>query len=140
MKVNHKKRKRIKFIAVVALISLAALAFILKNFYENIVFFYSPTDLVNKPIYKKIRVGGLVEEGSVKKDGLEVEFVVTDLEQDLKIRYQGILPDLFRDKQGVVAEGFLDKKSGEFMAKSLLIKHDEKYMPPEVAKALKPKP
>jgi cytochrome c-type biogenesis protein CcmE len=136
---NKLKKKRIIFVSSIFAISLLALLFVIKNFRENIVFFYSPTELLEiKTKGKTIRIGGLVKEGSIKKiDVLNSEFIVTDLQNELKVHYQGILPDLFRDKQGVVAKGVLNQDSGEFSSKELLIKHDEKYMPPEVTKSIK---
>ena len=140
---NHHKKRRIVFVSSIFLISLLALAFIIANFRENIVFFYSPSEIKNEAIFKKIknrqtRAGGLVKENSIKKiDALTTEFIVTDLQEDLKMHYVGILPDLFREKQGVVAKGKFDAENNQFIATELLVKHDEKYMPPEVAKSLK---
>jgi cytochrome c-type biogenesis protein CcmE len=140
---NQRKKKRIIFVGSIFAISLVALVFVILNFQENIVFFYSPSDLKKPEIISKInnhqiRVGGLVKEKSVKKlDALTTEFVVTDLQEDLKIIYRGLLPDLFREKQGIVAKGEFDIKKNEFFSNELLVKHDEKYMPPEVAKTLK---
>ena len=113
--------------------------FVISNFRENIVFFYSPSELDNAKIDgRKIRIGGLVKEGSVQKiDAMTVKFIVTDLQKDLTVVHQGIVPDLFRDNQGVVAQGILNADKTEFFSRELLIKHDEKYMPPEVAKSLK---
>jgi cytochrome c-type biogenesis protein CcmE len=88
------------------------------------------------PADKRFRLGGLVEQGSVKKDGLVTDFIVTDLRNSIAVRYTGILPDLFREGQGVVANGRLDAQ-GRFIASEVLAKHDENYMPPEVADALK---
>jgi cytochrome c-type biogenesis protein CcmE len=142
MKNNH-KRKRLIFLGSVFAISIAALVFIIVNFRENIVFFYSPSELrklelTSKIKDRQIRVGGLVKAKTVKKiDALTTQFIITDLEQDLKITYTGLLPDLFREKQGVVAKGKFDEKKNEFFSNELLIKHDENYMPPEVAKSLK---
>lgn len=125
------------------MISALALFFVITNFRDNMVFFYAPSELLKPEILEKtqnhqIRVGGLVAENSVKKiDALTTEFVITDLEQELKIQYVGILPDLFREKQGVVAKGKFDAEKDEFFSKELLVKHDEKYMPPEVARSLK---
>jgi cytochrome c-type biogenesis protein CcmE len=135
---NNHKRKRLVFVASIFAISLTALFFVIKNFRENIVFFYSPSELAQGQINKKIiRIGGLVKEGSVKKiDALNTEFVVTDLATEITVHYQGILPDLFRDKQGVVAKGSI-AEGGFFFSREILIKHDEKYMPPEVVKSLK---
>ena len=136
---NNHKRKRIVFVASIFAVSLLALFFVIKNFRENIVFFYSPTELEQiQTSGRTFRIGGLVKEGSVEKiDALNTKFIVTDLENELRVHYQGILPDMFRDKQGVVAKGIL--KDEEFFSRELLIKHDEKYMPPEVVKSLKAK-
>lgn len=142
---NRHKRKRLAFLSSVFAISLVGLFFVLSNFRDNIVFFYSPSEVADPKILEKIhnryvRVGGLVKKDSVKKlDALKIEFVVTDLENDLKITYSGLLPDLFREGQGVVAQGKFDEEKGEFLADELLIKHDEKYMPPEVEHSLKKK-
>lgn len=135
---NHKKRRMI-FVASIFAVSLLALFFIIQNFRENIVFFYSPSELGNvKNLRRTIKIGGMVKEGSVKKiDALNTDFVVTDFENELLVHYQGLLPDLFRDKQGVVALGFLNEDKTEFSSKELLIKHDENYMPPEVARSLR---
>jgi len=106
---------------------------------DTLVFFYSPSDLVEKGVEpgQRIRIGGLVAEGSVQRgDGAAIKFAVTDTLQTINVQYTGILPDLFREGQGVVAEGRLgDNRT--FMAESVLAKHDENYMPPEVADALK---
>jgi len=134
-----RKQKRTALIAT-ALGGLGiATALVLFALSDTIVFFYSPSDLVEKHVTagRRVRIGGLVEKGSVKKlDGARVEFTVTDMVKTLKVSYQGLLPDLFREGQGVIAEGAMDG-SGAFLADSVLAKHDEKYMPPEVAKALK---
>jgi len=140
---NKRKKKRIIFISSVSAISLVALLFVVKNFRDNIVFFYSPSELktaeiIEKTHNKQIRIGGLVVQGSIKKiDALNVEFVITDLQEEVKVNYRGVLPDLFRDEQGVVAKGKFDSTKNEFSSSELLVKHDEKYMPPEVAKSLK---
>ncbi len=115
----------------------AAAALMLSAFEDNIVFFYSPTEVLAKKLGadRRVRIGGLVEDGSVEKAGIEVKFRVTDLAAAIPVTYIGILPDLFREGQGVVAEGrFVD---GVFRADEVLAKHDENYMPPEVAEALK---
>jgi cytochrome c-type biogenesis protein CcmE len=136
-KTNHKKQQRIKFIVAAALISLSALTFIIFNFKDNIVFFYSPSELANAKIKNQqiIRVGGLVKEGSIVINGNNLEFVITDFKADLKIKYSGLKPDLFREKQGTVAKGIWNKNN-IFIAQELLTKHDEKYMPPEIKKAV----
>ena len=139
---NQRKKKRIIFVVTSFLVSIMALVFVIVNFRQQIVFFYSPTELysaeiLQKTARKQIRVGGLVIEKTVKREGLITEFTITDLQTELKINYKGILPDLFREKQGVVAKGKFDVEKNEFFASELLVKHDEKYMPPEVAKSLK---
>lgn len=138
---NQHKKKRIIFIGSIFLVSMLALAFVISNFRDNIVFFYSPSELKTLEISKKhrqIRVGGLVLEGSIKKiDASTTEFTVTDLAEELKITYSGILPDLFREGQGAIAKGKFDVEKNQFFSSELLVKHDEKYMPPEVKKSLK---
>ena len=137
MKPRH---KRLALIAV-ALAGLGvAAALVLNAFRSNLVFFFSPSQVFSKeaPVNKKFRLGGLVEKGSLRReaDGLTVEFIVTDTAKDIHVRYTGILPDLFREGQGMVAQGKLGD-DGVFYADEVLAKHDEKYMPPEVAAALK---
>ncbi|MBI4967899.1 MAG: cytochrome c maturation protein CcmE [Rhodospirillales bacterium] len=134
-----RKKRRLMILAVAALALFSATALVLTAFEDNIVFFYSPTDLTKKTIApdRRLRVGGLVEEGSVKRtpDNKAVQFRVTDLDHTVPVVYGGLLPDLFREGQGVVAEGkFIN---GVFQASEVLAKHDEKYMPREVADALK---
>src|SRR5205823_13858776 len=113
---------------------------VLAAFNDNLVFFYSPSELAEKALTpeRRIRIGGLVETNSLEKtgDGRGVAFRVTDGKSDLRVVFDGVLPDLFREGQGVVAEGRL-RPDGVFAATSVLAKHDEKYMPPEVADALK---
>ena len=136
MKARHKK------LAVIgsSVIGLTiAVLLVMNAFRDNLVFFYSPSDVYagKAPVDRAFRLGGMVQEGSVKKsaDGLKVDFVVTDFQQSLKAHYQGILPDLFREGQGVVAQGRLGGDN-VFVADEVLAKHDENYMPPEVADAL----
>jgi cytochrome c-type biogenesis protein CcmE len=135
---TSRKKKRLA-ILVVALTALGgATAMVLAAFRDNLVFFYSPSELVARPSLAsgRIRIGGLVETQSVEhQDGREVMFRVTDGKTDINVAYDGVLPDLFREGQGVVAEGRI--KDGVFVANTILAKHDEKYMPPEVAAALK---
>lgn len=135
-----RKHRRLVLLAagMVALTGVGAL--VLSAFEENLLFFYSPTDIVENgvPTDRTFRLGGLVEEKSVKRldDGLTVEFRVTDLAHAIRVSYRGILPDLFGEGQGIVAEGRLTP-AGMFVATRVLAKHDENYMPPEVAEALK---
>lgn len=139
---NNYKRRRVIFLASIFAISISALFFIISNFRDEIVFFYSPSELKSLEVLKKtkdkqIRVGGLVKEKSIQKpDALTIEFIITDLKEELKITYSGVAPDLFREKQGVVAKGKFNQEKNQFEAAELLVKHDEKYMPPEVAKAV----
>jgi len=132
------KRKRLWLLVGSLCVLGAAVALVLSALSDNLVFFYSPTQMAEKHPGpdRRLRIGGLVEQGSVKKDGQEVRFIVTDLKKTVPVVYRGILPDLFREGQGVIAEGTLGT-DGVFTAREVLAKHDEKYMPPEVAKALK---
>lgn len=133
-------RKRKRLLAVLGLVAGlgVAVALMLSAFNENLVFFHSPSDVVEKqlPADKRFRIGGLVVQGSVKKDGLNTEFAVTDMRHEVRVSYTGILPDLFREGQGVVTLGKLGH-DGIFRASEVLARHDETYMPPEVADALK---
>jgi cytochrome c-type biogenesis protein CcmE len=138
------KQKRIIFVAIIFAISLAGLIITINNFSDNLIFFYKPNEIIDKPEIiqkiknKNIRVGGLVKENSFKKiDALTIEFVITDYEKDLIIEHVGVIPDLFRDNQGVVANGIYDHQKNKFYSQELLIKHDENYMPPEI-KNIKP--
>ncbi len=116
--------------------TVAAL-FVLNAFRSNLVFFYSPSEVLagEAPRAQRFRVGGLVERGSVKKSGTQVDFIVTDMNETISVHYEGILPDLFREGQGVIAQGRL-MANNRFVADEILAKHDENYMPPEVADAL----
>jgi cytochrome c-type biogenesis protein CcmE len=133
-----RKHKRLTFVVIgLGLLAVAA-ALVLSAFEEAIVFFHSPTDVVeNRPAGdRRLRVGGLVEDGSVERgDGATVRFRITDMVNTIPVTFTGVLPDLFREGQGVVAEGHL--RGNVFVADQVLAKHDENYMPPEVADALK---
>jgi cytochrome c-type biogenesis protein CcmE len=135
-----RKRRRL-YILLASMSALAvATALMLAAFQDNLVFFYTPSDAAENAVAPgtSFRLGGLVEQGSVKRlpGGMTVEFTVTDMAERMNVTYTGILPDLFREGQGVVAEGRL-RDDGVFVARDVLAKHDENYMPPEVAKALK---
>jgi cytochrome c-type biogenesis protein CcmE len=134
------KRRRLYFVLAGMSALAVAVALALAAFEDNLVFFNSPTDVYAKevPHDRRFRLGGLVEEESVAKsvDGLTTTFRVTDLNRAVPVAYTGILPDLFREGQGIVADGHLNA-DGTFVADSVLAKHDENYMPPEVAEALK---
>jgi cytochrome c-type biogenesis protein CcmE len=134
MKPRHKRIAIV--VGVLAMVGGAA-GLVLNAFQSNLVFFYSPTQVAAQeaPVAKTFRLGGLVEVGSVKRDGLNVNFVVTDTVKTTPVRYAGILPDLFKEGKGVVAQGQL--RDGVFEAREVLAKHDENYMPPEAAEALK---
>ena len=134
-----KKVKSRIFILILSLLSAAAIIFfILRSLEENVVYFFSPTEIYNKPsisLNKKIRVGGLVKNGSINKKETTINFIITDLKNEIVVSYNGLVPKLFSEGKGVVAEGKLkDKKY--FVADKILAKHDENYMPPEVSKAL----
>ncbi|HET6159421.1 MAG TPA: cytochrome c maturation protein CcmE [Dongiaceae bacterium] len=133
-------RKRLRLYLVLASLAVLGIAatLILRALNEELVFFMSPSQITDKQPSEgqQIRLGGLVETGSVQKTGESVAFSVTDLSHAVKVTYRGLLPDLFREGQGVVVEGAFDG-AGQFVANEVLAKHDETYMPPEVAKALK---
>ena len=133
------RQKRLVIVLVGVVGFAAALALVMNAFNSNMVFFYSPTQIKNNeaPLNHTFRLGGLVEEASLTRenDGLTVNFNVTDGAEIIPVEYVGILPDLFREGQGIVAQGKLDS-AGLFTASEVLAKHDENYMPPEVAEAL----
>ena len=135
---SKKARSRF-FVLMFLLVSAAIVVFVvLKSLEENVVYFFSPTEIYNKENFsfnKKIRIGGLVKEGSLTNNQTLINFIVTDLNNEIMVSYSGLLPNLFSEGKGVVAEGKLkDKKY--FIADKILAKHDENYMPPEVSKAL----
>ena len=140
------KYKRLNLLILV-MCSMATGAFLIfYNLKDNLVFFYSPTELKESDLIyeKKIRIGGLVKTGSLKREVLrideknieEISFVITDNNQEIIVSYFGILPDLFKEGQGVVAEGLFNSKKKIFRAKNILAKHDENYMPPEIKESL----
>ncbi|MBM3563137.1 MAG: cytochrome c maturation protein CcmE [Alphaproteobacteria bacterium] len=133
-----RKGKRLTLIvAAMAVLGLAA-GLMLFALRDNIVFFYTPSELAKKQVASgaRLRIGGLVKEGTVVKNGQDVNFTITDKTSDLPVSYTGLLPDLFREGQGVVVDGVL-QPDGAFRADSVLAKHDERYMPRDVADALK---
>ena len=129
------------FITIIIMLTLGlATKLILMALEDNIVYFYTPNDLIEKfgdteNIQNKIRIGGLVLESSIKKEGEKTIFMITDRKKEVKVLFEGPLPDLFREGQGIVAEGMF--QNNNFIASEVLAKHDENYMPPEVADALK---
>ena len=134
----HRRKILLSVVFVVAGVGVAA-AMVLKAFQENLLYFYSPKQIVSgeAPTSRLFRIGGMVVEGSLSRDpeSLKVSFELTDTAETVTVNYEGILPDLFREGQGVVANGELNNK-GVFVAKEVLAKHDENYMPAEVADAL----
>jgi cytochrome c-type biogenesis protein CcmE len=134
MKPRH-KRAAIA-VGVLAAVGTAA-ALVLNAFNSNLVFFYTPTQIAAKeaPQGRTFRVGGLVQAGTVAREGITVRFVVTDTAKTVPVRYEGVLPDLFKEGKGVVAQGQLGT-DGVFVAREVLAKHDENYMPPEAADAV----
>ena len=139
----HPLRKQRLYVVLSILFGTAMAAFLVfKGLSENINLFYSPSDLKkeNISVDNQIRVGGMVKKDSINKEtnSLRITFVITDFEEDLLITYEGILPDLFSEEAGIVAKGKINEE-GKFIANEVLAKHDENYMPPEVAKTLKDK-
>ena len=134
MKPRHKK---LALLGGLVCAAGAVVALVLNAFQSNMVFFYSPSQVMahEAPANRTFRVGGMVQAGSVKRDGLKVNFIVTDTAKTINVRYEGILPDLFQEGKGVVAQGQLN--GGVFEAREVLAKHDENYMPPEAADAIK---
>ena len=136
-----RKQKRLAVIAGALVFLGGATALTFYALGQRTSYFYMPSDLAEKPGEpgQRIRLGGLVEKGSIQRgQGTEVEFAVTDQEKTIKVVYNGLLPDLFREEQGVITEGAFDP-AGTFVADSVLAKHDENYMPKEVADSLKEK-
>jgi len=133
-----RKKQRMYFVGLGLLALGAASALVLTAISDSLLYFYSPSDLQEKSVAdgQRFRLGGLVEEASVEKSGETTRFVVTDMVHTIPVTYTGILPDLFREGQGVVTEGRLSE-AGLFIADNVLAKHDENYMPPEVADSLK---
>ena len=135
------RRKRMVTVAVILVGVGIATAFALKAFQKNLLYYYSPSQIKagEAPDNRSFRVGGLVEKGSFKREpgSLEVHFTLTDYGQEVIVSYTGVLPDLFREGQGVIARGKL-RPDGTFVAEEVLAKHDENYMPPEVKQSLKP--
>ena len=136
---SKKAKKRIFLLLFFFLTIILVIFFILKTLENNVVYFFSPTDIFNKEnieFNKKMRVGGLVKKESIIKKSTSINFIITDLKKEIAVSYSGLIPNLFKEGKGVIAEGKLkDKKY--FLADKILAKHDENYMPPEVSEALK---
>jgi cytochrome c-type biogenesis protein CcmE len=133
-----RRGRRLAFVVLGMLVLGGATALVLAAFEDSLVFFYSPTDIATKPVPndRRVRIGGVVAPGSLKRDGATAEFAITDFANTVPVTYRGVLPDLFREGQGVVAQGRM-ADGGRFVADEVLAKHDENYMPPEVVDALK---
>ena len=135
---SRKVKSRIFFLSFFFFIGVLIIFFTLKTLEDNVVYFLSPTEVHNKSdisFNKKIRVGGLVKMGSINREDNKINFIITDLKNEIIVSYKGLIPNLFAEGKGVVAEGKLkDKKY--FIADKILAKHDENYMPPEVSEAL----
>jgi cytochrome c-type biogenesis protein CcmE len=136
-----RRRRIVLVLGILAGVSLATLL-AMRAFQDNVMFFFDPSQVAqgDAPIDKRFRLGGMVRPGTVERPpgSLEMSFVVTDFQRDVPVRYSGVVPDLFRENQGVVAHGRLGR-DGIFVADEILAKHDENYMPPEVAEAIKEK-
>ena len=132
-----RSKRALIVVGVLAAVGVAV-GLVLNAFNSNLVFFYTPSQVAAKeaPVGKTFRVGGLVETGTVAREGVTVRFTVTDQVKTVAVRYEGVLPDLFKEGKGVVAQGQLGP-DGVFVAREVLAKHDENYMPPEAAEALK---
>ena len=132
-----RQKRMVTVVAILAGVGIAT-TFALKAFNQNLLYYYSPTQISagEAPTARTFRVGGLVQNNSVKREAgsLEVTFVLTDFQKEVPVSYTGILPDLFREGQGIIARGKLD--NGRFVAEEVLAKHDENYMPPEAAEAV----
>ena len=139
MKARH---KRLLFVLLGLVVLSAGAALVLSAFQKNLVFFFTPTQILSgeAPRDRSFRIGGMVERGSLRRqaDGLTVSFIITDMAKRVNVRYKGILPDLFKEGKGVVAQGRLGSgaEAAVFLAEEVLAKHDENYMPPEAAHAL----
>ena len=135
---GKKVKSRMIFLVLFVITSTIIITFIFRSLDENLVYFFSPTEIKNKQnisLNKKIRIGGLVKDNSFIKNNNSINFIITDLKNEIIVNYRGLLPNLFSEGKGVIAEGKLkDKKY--FIAEKILAKHDENYMPPEVSEAL----
>jgi len=135
---SKKVKSRILFLVLLLLLATVVIFFIFKSLEENIVYFFSPSEIYDKPnisLNEKIRIGGLVKEDSIFKDQTSIKFIITDLKKEIIVSYSGPVPNLFSEGKGVIAEGKLNDRK-YFVADKILAKHDENYMPPEVSKAL----
>tara|TARA_B100000676_G_C17505192_1_gene545169 strand:- start:12 stop:431 length:420 start_codon:yes stop_codon:yes gene_type:complete len=134
---GRKVKLRLYFILSIILILVLSIYLILKSLEENVVYFQSPTEIKILPDLKKekIRVGGMVKDNSISIDNEDIKFIITDFKNEINVIYSGVVPNLFAEGKGVVAEGYLKDKNF-FLATKILAKHDENYMPPEIEAAL----
>tara|TARA_Y100001970_G_scaffold259590_1_gene340736 strand:- start:4660 stop:5088 length:429 start_codon:yes stop_codon:yes gene_type:complete len=135
---NIKTKNRLSIFIIIFLLSIVIVTFILKTLDDNVLYFYSPSEIGenNEIVFKKdIRIGGMVKNGSIKTNNNEIKFIVTDFKNEIIVSYKGTVPALFAEGKGVVAEGKLQDKKF-FLAKRILAKHDENYMPPKINSAL----
>ena len=137
---GKKVKLRIIFFSIIFLAILLTVFLILKSLEENVVYFISPSDIKTLPEIekKKIRIGGMVKKGSIETSSKEIQFIITDYNNEIKVSFVGVVPNLFAEGKGIVAEGYLEDRNF-FSANKILAKHDENYMPPEVKKALETK-
>ena len=137
---GRKVKLRFFFVISILIVLILSTSLILKSLEENVVYFQSPSEIKNfvELKKKKIRIGGMVKKNSISADTNEISFIITDFKNEINVRYNGVLPNLFEEGKGVVAEGFL-KDRNYFLASKILAKHDENYMPPEVKAALEEK-
>lgn len=133
-----RQKRRLATVGIIVIGVGLATTLALKAFNSNLLYFLTPSEIAEGefPEDRKFRIGGMVVDGSVERDGIDVAFELTDSVHKVEVKYSGILPDLFREGQGIVANGKVDK-AGHFLAEEVLAKHDENYMPPEVAEAMK---
>ena len=135
---NIKTKNRLSIFIAISVLSIVIIIFILKTLEDNVLYFYSPTDVEesNKMVFgDTIKVGGMVKNGSIKTNENEIKFIITDYKNEIIVSYKGTVPALFAEGKGVVAEGSLQDKKF-FLAKRILAKHDENYMPPEIKESL----
>mgnify|MGYP001211296083 FL=1 len=135
----NKTKNRLSIFLAISVISIGVIIFIIKTLEDNVLYFYSPSDIKKNneiTFENKIKVGGMVKKGSIKTSKNEIKFIITDFKNEIIVSYKGTVPALFAEGKGVVAEGKLEDKKF-FLAKRILAKHDENYMPPEIKESMK---
>ena len=135
--IGKKVKLRITFLFLSSILLILIVFLIIKSLEENVVYFKSPSEIISlgELTNKKVRVGGMVKKGSLEIKAEEIRFIITDFKNEISVSYSGIIPNLFEEEKGVVAEGYIQDRKF-FVAKKILAKHDENYMPPEIKKAL----